>query len=120
LGGDQVEFLSSSSVLQTEGVFGIQEGIIQPPSSYREAGFAGPGGTENKLLTIPGYNLNNVNGPLVGDVTWAFQWDSIIGAGQSLEIYKDKTLIVPVIPEPSVLALVGIGAGLLLRRRLVK
>jgi hypothetical protein len=119
-GGDQVEFLSTSSVVQTEGVFGIQEGIIQPPSSFREAAIAGPGGTENKLLTIPGYNLNNASGPLVGDVTWAFQWDSLIGVGQSLEIYKDKTLIVPVIPEPSVVALVGIGVGLLLRRRILK
>jgi len=119
-GGDTVEFLSTSSVVQTEGLFGIQEGIILPPSSYREAATAGPGGTENKLLTIPGYNLNNVSGPLTGDVTWAFQWDSVIGIGQSLEIYKDKTLIVPVVPEPSVLALVAIGAGLLLRRRIVK
>jgi hypothetical protein len=119
-GNDQVEFLSNSSVVQTEGLFGIQEGIIQPPSNYREAALAGAGGTQSKLLTIPGYNLNNVAGPLDGDVTWAFQWDSVIGAGQSLEIYKDKTLIVPIIPEPSVLALVGVGVGLLLRRRLVK
>ena len=64
LGGDTVEFLSASSVVQTEGVFGIQEGLIQPPSTYREAAYAGLGGTENKLFTIPGYNLNNVTVPL--------------------------------------------------------
>ena len=83
-GGDEVEFLSASSVMQTEGLFGIQEGIIQPPSSFREAANAGAGGTEDSLLNIAGYNLNNNLGPLTGDVTWSFQWDSMIGVGQKL------------------------------------
>lgn len=121
-GNDEVEFLSASSVIQTEGVFGIQEGIILPPSTYREAALAGPGGTLDNLLNTAGYNLNGNSGPLTGDVTWAFQWDHQIGIGQSLEIYKDKTLIVPVIPEPTVMSLVTmcLGAGFLLRRRHAK
>jgi hypothetical protein len=121
-GGDKVEFLSASSVLQTEGLFGIQEGIIQPPSSHREAAFTGLGGSKANLLGVPGYNLNDADGPLVGDVTWSFQWDAMIAPGQSLEIYKDKTLIVPSIPEPSVMALTAIclGAGMLMRRRFRK
>lgn len=111
--GDTVEFLGLDSVVQKQGTFGIQEGIIQPPANRGEAAFAGPGGTLDKLNTIPGYNLDNNMGPLTGDVTWAFQWDYTIGVGQSLEVYKDKTLIVPVIPEPSTLSLVAIGLGAL-------
>lgn len=106
---DTVQFLGTDSVKQTEGLFGIQEGIISPPSSHLEAGYAGVGGTLDKILNTADYNLNDVSGPLTGDVTWAFQWDRSIGAGESLTILKDKTLIIPVIPEPSAMTLLGLG-----------
>lgn len=109
--GDSVQFLGLDSVVQKDGIFGIQEGIIQPTATYGEAGFAGAGGTLDKLTTIAGYNLNNNMGPISGDVTWAFQWDYNIADGASLDVYKDKTLIVPVIPEPSTLALIALGLG---------
>lgn len=118
--GDSVQFLGLDSVVQTEGLFGIQEGIVQPPATAGEADFAGTGGTLDKLALIPGYNLNGNMGPISGDVTWAFQWDYNIANGASLDVYKDKTLIVPVIPEPSTLALIVVGLGALatqVRRR---
>jgi hypothetical protein len=114
-GGDTVEFPASDSVIQTEGVFGIQEGIIQPPASHLEAALVGS--TINNLTTIPGYNLNDNGGPLSGDVTWSFQWDYSIANNQSLDVYKDKTLIVPVIPEPSTLSLIAVGLGALAAHR---
>lgn len=111
--GDTVEFLGLDSVVQKEGVFGIQEGIIQPAANHAEAAYAGPGGTLDKLATIAGYNLNDNLGPISGDVTWAFQWNYQIADGSSLEIFKDKTLIVPVIPEPSALSLIAAGLAAL-------
>jgi len=116
---DTVQFLGWDSVKQTEGVFGIQEGIIQPTASYREAALTGPGGTLDNLANIPGYNLNDNGGPLAGDVTWAFQWDYTIPSGGSLDVYKDKTLIVPVVPEPASAAIILLGVGALaaVRRR---
>ncbi len=110
LPNDTVEFLGVDSVKQTQGVFGIQEGIVTPPSSRLEAGYAGVGGTLDNLLNTPtGYDLNNNSGPITGDVTWSFQWDHTINPGDSLTILKDKTLIVPIIPEPTALSLIGLG-----------
>lgn len=109
-GNDTVEFLGVDSARQTEGTFGIQEGIVTPPSSRLEAGYAGVGGTLDNILNTPtGYDLNNNFGPITGDVTWSFQWDHTLQPGQGLTILKDKTLIVPVIPEPTVLSLIGLG-----------
>ncbi len=119
---DTVQFLGTDIVKQTEGLFGIQEGIISPPSSHLEAGFAGAGGTLDKILNTADYNLNDNFGSLTGDVTWSFQWDRSIGAGESLTILKDKTLIIPVIPEPSAMALLGLGLASVgaFRRRIAK
>lgn len=120
-GGDTVTFTGWDGVVQKEGVFGIQEGIIQPTASFREAALTGSGGTLDNLANIANYNLNNNGGPLPGDVTWAFQWDYQIPAGQSLDVYKDKTLIAPQVPEPTSAMLLAVGVGVLaLRRRMAR
>jgi hypothetical protein len=50
-------------------------------------------------------------GPLgPGAVTWALEWDLSIAPGASVLISKDKYLQVTVIPEPSALALISLGA----------
>jgi hypothetical protein len=120
-GGDTVTFTGWDAVKQTEGVFGIQEGIIQPTASFREAALTGLGGTLDKLANVANYDLNNIGGPLSGDVTWAFQWDYLIPDGQSLDVYKDKTLIAPQVPEPTSTMLLAVGVGALaLRRRMAR
>lgn len=115
-GGDSVNFLSWDSVKQNEGLFGIQEGIIQPTATYREAALNIPGGTLDNLINVANYNLNNVASQS-GDVTWAFQWDYNIPVGQALEVFKDKTLIAPVVPEPTSAALMVLAAAALALRR---
>jgi hypothetical protein len=117
-GGDSVNFLTWDSVKQNEGLFGIQEGIIQPTASYREAALTGAGGTLDNLLNVANYNLNNVSSQS-GDVTWAFQWDYNIPIGQTLEVYKDKTLIAPAVPEPTSVVIMLLAAGALTLRRRV-
>jgi PEP-CTERM motif len=97
---------------------GISETVNTPGANRAEVGFVGPGGTRDNLNNIPGYNLNNNGGPLgPGNVTWALQWDFNLNPGSSFTISKDKSLNVTVTPEPSAVALLGVGfAGLLLRR----
>lgn len=71
--------------------------------------------TRNKLNDGAANNLNDVYAAGPGDVTWAFQWDTLIAARGSFLISKDKTLA-PV-PEPATLALLG-GVLVMLARRL--
>ncbi len=65
-------------------------------------------------------NLNDVLGPLgPGDLTWAFQWDRVIGPGGSWQLSKDKS-IRQFIPEPRAMAGLVLGIGVLavyVRRR---
>ncbi len=83
--------------------------------SHAEANFYA--NTLNSLMDGSPTTLNDhlTAGP--GDVTWAFQWDTVIGAGGAFIISKDKT-VAPV-PEPATLALFG-GIMVLLARRFRK
>lgn len=118
-GGDSVVIGSGyDSVIQWDGPTAIGETVTQPAASRAEAALAFT--TLNNLNLIPGYDLNNNIGPLTGDVTWSFQWDSLIQDGQSLDVFKDKQMSITPVPEPaaaSILA-VALGAAGLLRRRL--
>jgi hypothetical protein len=59
-------------------------------------------------------NLNGNVGPIgPGDLTWAFQWDFLIPAGQTVLISKGKSLV----PEPSTLILLAVSGCLFRRRR---
>lgn len=59
--------------------------------------------------------LNDTVGALgPDDVTWAFQWDLTIAAGDESLISKTKTIQ---IPEPSALSVISLGCLLAFRRR---
>ena len=107
-------------VRQWNGSTAIQE-AVNTPSAYA-ASAAIYNQTLNDLNTTPGLNLD---GPLTagpGDVTWALQWSATLDAnGGEFDLTKDKSLSISIVPEPSTLAIIGLGVGALglaLRRKL--
>lgn len=108
------------SAVHWEGAYGISEGIVSPEANRAEANLYS--NTETSLMTVAGYNLNNNLTQLNGDVTWAFQWDNEIAVNNGLFIFKDKSMSIAPIPEPSSMALLALGMAVigLKTRRLVK
>ncbi len=119
--GDSVTIHSNGSgqydkATQNKLLTQISETIITPPADRTEANYAP--NTFNSLIITPGYNLNNVTSAGPGDVTWAYQWNFLIGGGMEQDILKDKILAIDPVPEPSTLVLGALGlAALALRRR---
>ena len=97
---------------------GIAEVIDAPLANYGEAALVGQ--TLGELNGPSYYTLNDNASAGPGDVSWAFQWNVNLGAGDTFNITKDKGLSIQLVPEPSTLAFIvmGIGAfGLSLRRK---
>ncbi len=110
---------SFDAAIQTDsGPIGVSETIVgsqEEPIRFEVNDAA----TLYGSLTGGAYDLANVLadgdqsfGP--GDAAWALQWDLSIGAGASITIAKDKRLD---IPEPASMALMGLGATMILMRR---
>jgi len=99
------------SAVHWDGAYGITEGIVSPEASRAEANTAF--NTETSLMNIAGYDLNNNLTLLNDNVTWAFQWDREIAAGSSLDIFKDKSMSISPIPEPSSMALLTLGLAVM-------
>ena len=114
--GDTVD-MDATYAFQQKGPTQIAEGIIAPDASFFEANITGqPTSTLAKLAGTQSLSLGDYT-HAYGDVTWAFQWDMPIDANSDQNITKDKLLDVYVIPEPSALALLGLGMSLFLLRR---
>ena len=96
---------------QTSGGTAIGEVVVAPNANRGEAAMVGQ--TLNELNTTPNLQLNNntLAGP--GDVTWALQWDTTIGANQEYDISKDKSLSIQIVPEPTTMAFIALGLGVL-------
>lgn len=108
-------------VRQTSGSTAIQEGITSPNANYAEAGFVGGSDTLNNITTTPGYNLDGTTMAGPGNVSWAFEWTQTIGPSGELDIFKDKSLSIQMVPEPGSIALAVLGGlclmGWTVRRR---
>jgi hypothetical protein len=99
---------------------GLAEVIDAPYANYAEAALLG-----QTLANLNGpsyYQLNNNTTAGPGDVTWAFQWNTNpLAPGASLNITKDKGLSIQIVPEPTTLAFLALGAsalGLAVRRKM--
>ena len=111
IGDDTVVLDGFSQANVFDGGGGVlNETVLTPPASHREAGIFP--GTRTKLNDGNPDDLNDVGGPLSGvDATWAFQWDRLIGVGGSFLISKDKS-IQTVIPAPGAALLGVLGLSL--------
>jgi hypothetical protein len=123
--GQSVRFPNANAVQQFGNGGIMSETVITPVASHHQgATFSTIRDSLNDanpttLNDTPAIGDGTV-GP--GDMTWAFEWDVTIAAGNAFQISKDKNLT-PV-PEPSTVAMALAGAPLLLlvrlRRRLRK
>lgn len=107
-----------SYVTQTSGSTALTEAIISPSANYAETGTFDQ--TLNRLNTQSGLVLNGSGSAGPGNVTWAFQWQQSVAAGEQLDIFKDKSLSIAMVPEPATVAFIALGAGVLglaLRRK---
>jgi hypothetical protein len=101
-----------NDALQQDDSVALSETVTTPGANHGEVAFYnnGVGDTKGKLNSGGPVLLNNNSGPVgPGAVTWALEWDLNIAAGGSAIISKDKYLDVVVVPEPSTLALIGLG-----------
>lgn len=101
---------------QTDPSVGLTETVTTPGANHGEVGYWHT--TLDRLNAGGPLTLNDVSSlPNTGDVTWALQWDLNIAPGGSVLISKDKFLSVMIVPEPSALAFIALGLGLVAFRR---
>ena len=104
---------------QTDPLAGLTETVVTPGAIHGEANLF-PTTLATLNNGINPVTLNDTVGPVgPGDATWALEWDFVINPGATALISKDKYLTV-LIPEPSSLTLLGLGAAVALawkRRR---
>jgi hypothetical protein len=100
-----------SSIIQTTmvGGNGIEETIDNPLANYAEAGLAN---TVYADVTA-GNTLNGSTAAGPGNVAWAFEWNDAVASGGNLDIYKDKSLSIAPVPEPTTAVLLALGLGAL-------
>ena len=110
-----------NEAIQSDPLAGLTETVTTPGANHGEAAFF------NQTLLKLNNGVNPVTfddnlapvGP--GNATWALEWDFVINPGNTALISKDKylTVVIENIPEPSALALVGLGlaSGLVWKRR---
>lgn len=107
-GNDNIYMVGSSTVIQTNAADKAWFNVVatQTPSHHQLDNVFPT--MFNSLTDGSATTLNDSNGPLVGNVTWAFEWDMSIlhGASAPTPIQLDNLMYVP---EPSTFALASAG-----------
>lgn len=85
----------------------VTETVVAPRPTRYQVGLY-PSIADSFFDGVP-TTLTNFAGPIVGDATWAFQWDITLLPGQTYQISKDKLVVVPT-PGAAVLGLAGVAA----------
>ncbi|HEU5123936.1 MAG TPA: PEP-CTERM sorting domain-containing protein [Verrucomicrobiae bacterium] len=101
---------------QMQAGFALSQTVFTPGANHGEADLVSA--TLTRLNDGLPTTLNDSTSAGPGDVSWALQWDLTIAAGGSISITKGTTIQLQAVPEPSILALAGLGvAGWILRRK---
>lgn len=95
-----------SEAYQNTGSTALAEGIIEPDANNAEAGLF-----NTTLADVEAGTLNGNLSAGPGDVAWAFEWSATVDGGSNFPVLKDKELSVSMVPEPSSVALIGLGLG---------
>ena len=111
-GNDSLQITGNpkNTARQTDPMAEISETVVTPnPTRWQADDQAA---LLAQLDDMDADDLNNQDGPLIsGDQAWAFQWSRVISPRGSLLISKDKNIRPGdhIVPEPSTLALAGLG-----------
>ncbi len=113
VGGETVVFSNPNTVHESGANGDMQETVHTPPADHQEAEPFPT--TINKLNDALPTTLADNAGAGPGDITWTYEWDTVIAPGDTFLISKDMQIVVP---EPSTVALLLVGlVGFCLRKR---
>ena len=109
---DTAILINANTVRHAGSTYVLNETVVTPAANRHEVSTFPL--TLMKLNDGVPTDLSNASGPVFGDATWAFQWDTTLtasGPGSTFQISKDKN-IRPV-AEPSSIVLLGAALGVL-------
>ncbi len=110
---DSAVISGGNTVQQKEAPATIAESVVTSSPAHFQVDVK-DGVNDILPLIVSGADLTDAAGPVgPGDLTWAFQWDVVLGSGDVLIISKKKNIT----PEPGAIALILVGAVAALRRR---